>query len=279
MRFVFPIENKMADELYKLNREGFGGYFPIGLNNCYHGGIHLDGKHPIVAIADGTVIAYRYRKKYIEQENSGKTYRYTNGFVLIRHEYTSPRGQKLVFFSLYNHLCPWEEFSEEQKKHLPALFTKPGFKITATSLNVRSSMDSSGEGNIIATGKLYKGDEVIASAVDERWAKKDGAEEYFVHKGYAEPVQITAEPAFDEIVAANIPVKAGAIVGYTGLLEFKGIPEGQTTCHIEVFAGDDTKAFVENLKKDGENKPTMLHISAGAVLCARKKSIQTRPHW
>jgi hypothetical protein len=55
------------------------------------------------------------------------------------------------------------------------------------------------------------------------------------------------------------------------LLEFKGIPEGQTTCHIEVFAGDDTKAFVENLKKDGENKPTMLHISAGAVLCAREK--------
>jgi len=33
MRFVFPIENKTADELYKLNRKGFGGYFPIGLRS------------------------------------------------------------------------------------------------------------------------------------------------------------------------------------------------------------------------------------------------------
>jgi hypothetical protein len=271
MKFVYPIEKKSPEELYKLNREGFGGYFPIGLNNCYHGGIHLDGKHPIVAIADGTVIAYRYRKKYIEQENSGKKFRYTNGFVLIRHEYTSPKGQKLVFFSLYNHLCPWEEFSEEQKKRRPALFTKPGFKVTASALNVRSSMDSSGDGNIIAVSKLSKGDEVIASAVDEQWAKKDGVDEYFVHKGYTEPVEITAEPSFDEIVATNISVKAGALVGYTGLLEFKSIPEGQTTCHIEVFAGDDAVPFFQNLKKDGEKKPTMFQVSAGAILRIREK--------
>jgi hypothetical protein len=72
MRFVYPIENKTAEELYTLNREGFGGYFPIGLNNSYHGGIHVDGDHPVVAIADGTVIAYRYRRKYIEQEKAEK---------------------------------------------------------------------------------------------------------------------------------------------------------------------------------------------------------------
>lgn len=34
MKFVYPIDKKSAEELYKLNREGFGGYFPIGLNNC-----------------------------------------------------------------------------------------------------------------------------------------------------------------------------------------------------------------------------------------------------
>jgi len=271
VKFVYPIENKSAEELYKLNREGFGGYFPIGLNNCYHGGIHLDGKHPIVAIADGTVIAYRYRKKYIEQENSGKTYRYTNGFVLIRQEYTSPKGQKLVFFSLYNHLCPWEEFSEEQKKRLPALFTKPGFKVTAGSLNVRSSMDSSRDGNIIAASRLSKGDEVVAKPVDERWAKKEGVEEYFVYKGYAEPIEIIREPMFDEIVAADIPIRAGMLVGYTGLLEFRGIPEGQTTCHIEVFAGDDAVPFIQNAKKDGEKRPTMLQIKAGAIVRSREK--------
>jgi len=272
MRFVYPIENKTAEELYTLNREGFGGYFPIGLNNSYHGGIHVDGDHPVVAIADGTVIAYRYRRKYIEQENGGKVYRYSNGFVLIRHEYVSPNGQKLVFYSLYNHLRPWEEYTEEQKKRRPGIFTRPGFKVTAGSLNVRSSMDSSGEGNIIAGKKISKGDEVVARPVDDRWAKKEGVEEYFVYKGYAEAIQIVSEPTFDEIVAVNIPVKAGSLVGYTGLVEFKGIPEDQTIVHIEVFAGDDTVPFIRNEKKDGEKRPSVIQISAGAALrtCQKK---------
>lgn len=61
------------------------------------------------------------------------------------------------------------------------------------------------------------------------------------------------------------------LFGYTGLLEFKSIPEGQTTCHIEVFAGDDAVPFVQNLKKDGEKKPTMFQVSAGAILRIREK--------
>lgn len=267
MKIVFPIENKKASDLYAINRDGIGGYYPIGMNNTYHGGLHIDGNHAVVAIADGTVVAYRYNKACLEETLENKKYAYSNSFVLIRHVYTTPKGQKLTFYSHYCHLCPWEEFSEVQKKQLPELFTKSGFKITAKTLNVRSSMDSSEKAkNLLVGKKLKSGNEVVATPVDDKWAKKEGVEEYFVFKGYTTSISIPSSPAFDTIETCEIPVKAGALLGYSGKFEAEGTPEKYTTVHVEVFAGNDTEVFIKNPKKDGEKKPTQLQIAAGAQL-------------
>lgn len=273
MKFVFPIENMQAPALYARNQAGEGGYYPIGRNKMYHGGIHIEGDDTVVAIADGTLIAYRYKKKYLEEQGKLKKYQYSNCFMLIRHAYTTPNGQKLVFFSHYNHLCPWEEFSEGQKKKLPTAFSKSGYKITASSLNVRSAMDSSKD-NTIKASKLKKGDEVIATDVDGKWAKKDGVQEFFVHKKYATPISIPSAPQFDSIVACEIPVKAGDLLGYSGLFEAKGLPDDHKLVHLEVFAGDDTEDFISNKKNDGEKKPIMFQIASGATL---KKSSKKHP--
>ena len=271
MKFVFPIEGKEAEDLYALNHKGAGGFYPIGMNNAYHGGTHFEGKHAVVAICDGTVVSYRYMKKYCEETKGDKLYKYTNCFIIVRHEYETPKGQKLTFFSLFNQICPWEEFNEEQKKRRPSIFTSPGYKITASALNVRSTMDSSSDKNLIAKSRLTKGDEVIASAVDDKWAKKEGVEEYFVYKGYSEAVSITSDPHLDEIVSVSIPVKAGTLLGYCGMYDQSGVPENYYAVHVEVFAGDDTVPFVQNSKKDGEKKPTMLQIATETVLKSKEK--------
>lgn len=266
MKFVFPIENMGAKSLYARNQAGRGGFYPIGRNKMYHGGIHIEGDYNVVAITDGTLIAYRYKKKYCEDERKGKKYRYSNCFVLIRHEYKTPNGQPIVFFSHYNHLCPWEEFNEEQNKRLPAPFSKPGFKITSAGLRARSAPDTIKK-NVLSTVTLSKGDEVVASPIDNFWAKKDGEEVYFAYSGFADPITIQSDQLqLDAIATCEIPIKAGDLLGYTGCYEDKRIPENHKIVHIEVFAGDDTVDLVNNKKKDGEKNSIVFQVASGATL-------------
>lgn len=267
MKFVYPINEKTAEEHYRINREGQGGFYPLGVNNTYHGGMHFDGDHSVVAIADGTIIAYRYNKKYIEEETGGVTHKYSNCFVLIRHKYKTPKGQEVVFFSHYNHLCPWDEFNATQKNTLPHIVSKPGYEITATNLSVRTGPSLSHpkvEGKVLGNGE-----KVVATAVDDKWAKIEGAEEYFHYKDYSRPQQITEPPELDQLTVCEIPVKAGTLIGYTGLYENRCTGRGYKTVHVEVFAGDDAEEFIKNPKGDG--KKSQLLINEGAELYYRDK--------
>lgn len=78
------------------------GFYPIGANGLWHGGIHFDGKTGnalkqdvgIRAIADGEVVAYRLDSKYPELEYQDKrSALYSTGFVLIRHKLQLPPPQ------------------------------------------------------------------------------------------------------------------------------------------------------------------------------------------
>ncbi|MGF6605491.1 hypothetical protein OKW45_000391 [Paraburkholderia sp. WSM4175] len=78
-----------------------GGFYPLGLNGMYHGGIHFDagtgGKlkqgDGVRAIADGEVVAYRLDSTYPEltYPTTPPQYAlYSTGFVLIRHKLVLP---------------------------------------------------------------------------------------------------------------------------------------------------------------------------------------------
>lgn len=78
------------------------GFYPLGANGLWHGGIHFDGKTGnalkqdvgIRAIADGEVVAYRLDSKYPELEYKDKrSALYSTGFVLIRHKLQLPPPQ------------------------------------------------------------------------------------------------------------------------------------------------------------------------------------------
>lgn len=145
---AFPFAGKDAAAHYALNEGGTGGYFPIGSNRFWHGGIHLDVENePVRAIADGDVVAYRINKKPLDVTLGKETLPMSNGFVLIRHEKKTPKEQVIEFFSLYMHLLPLESYTEEQKKAPPSLFKTHTFNVATTEdgrgLNVRSAADKS----------------------------------------------------------------------------------------------------------------------------------------
>jgi predicted chitinase len=110
------------------------GFYPLGANGIWHGGIHFDGAtgkilkqdDGVRAIADGEVVAYRLDSKYpVLKYQDGKSCMYSTGFVLVRHKLVMPPApvngsdsaggagaseDKLTFFSLYMHLLDWSGF-------------------------------------------------------------------------------------------------------------------------------------------------------------------------
>ncbi|RQP96551.1 hypothetical protein [Burkholderia stagnalis] len=75
------------------------GFYPLGANGMWHGGIHFDQNTGVPlkqgggirAIADGEVVAYRLDSKYPEQDyQDGRHALYSTGFVLVRHRLQLP---------------------------------------------------------------------------------------------------------------------------------------------------------------------------------------------
>jgi len=149
-----------------------GGYYLLGANNYWHGGIHItDDKflqhkkeHPVRCMMDGTVIAYRLNKQYPTQKwlptsnLPAKDLKFSNGFCLVKHEYESPANQQegeqngktntLTFYSLYMHLADYSTYAAETESALKTI------AITKDS-NARNAGDIAN-----VTGKLKQGSTV-----------------------------------------------------------------------------------------------------------------------
>jgi murein DD-endopeptidase MepM/ murein hydrolase activator NlpD len=76
---------KIAEDLHRaVEVDSYGGYYPLGANNFWHGGVHLPTPEGTVlhAPCDGTIVAVRLAST----EASGTwTFGHTS-FILIRHE-------------------------------------------------------------------------------------------------------------------------------------------------------------------------------------------------
>lgn len=100
MNFLFPVGDQglSSDAYYRALAEAKDGFYPIGKNRLWHGGIHID-KNVIDAlkaneidhmpevkcIADGEVIAYRINDTYSSIDYDDRVSFYSSGFVLVRH--------------------------------------------------------------------------------------------------------------------------------------------------------------------------------------------------
>ncbi len=109
---IGPLVDPAQAPLYcdQNERKGRGGYFPIGSNRTWHGGIHLrpGKKSAVYAIADGVIVAARCPEVddalEAERKKDPKRALPSRNFVLVRHEVKIGDAKK-VFYSLVMHLA------------------------------------------------------------------------------------------------------------------------------------------------------------------------------
>lgn len=122
-----------------------GGYYPLGRNGFWHGGVHFDaGTAGIVGIdqthvrciADGEVVAYRIDSQYplstlYKPDNTSIQAPFATGFVLVRHSLQAPKIEgsdaappELTFYSLYMHLLHWAAYQENDTLARPAFWPR-----------------------------------------------------------------------------------------------------------------------------------------------------------
>lgn len=90
---------------------------PQGEVHRWHGGVHLHGGgEPIRAIADGTVVAFRFAA---QRETYGTLGDYDTSFVLLRHETQTGENTPMVFYSLYMHLANQGDLAADRLSQLP----------------------------------------------------------------------------------------------------------------------------------------------------------------
>ncbi|WP_397449499.1 calcium-binding protein [Pseudomonas sp. NA-150] len=140
--FKFPIrkadgsEFKDAEQLHTALEAETSGFYLLGKNRFWHGGVHISDQsapqcvydEPVRCIADGEVVAYRLNRDYLESQVGDVQMKYSTSFCLVRHTYESPpnpdegpnQDQKnsLTFYSLYMHLLPFERYPDANPNHI-----------------------------------------------------------------------------------------------------------------------------------------------------------------
>lgn len=128
-----------------------GGYYPIGKNGLWHGGVHFDSgtaasldQSAIRCIADGEVVAYRIDDTYKKSNFSSGEKLFSTGFVLVRHKLELPKLNEqanatntpteqpsLIFYSLYMHLLDWASYTKENAPTPPNFLNKAVYSVKA----------------------------------------------------------------------------------------------------------------------------------------------------
>ncbi|MBP5943943.1 hypothetical protein ICA15_12765 [Pseudomonas sp. P116] len=180
------------------------GYYPLGSNGLWHGGVHFDEASGLVSaqsevrcIADGQVVAYRIDDTYPATVYTDRTAFASTGFVLIKHvlEVPSPpappagaggppppapaAGPILTFYSLYMHLLDMDGYRTKTPiLERPSYWVNGGYQVKADvkdpveGLNVRAGLPGTTDyTNILTT--LPRGTTVTTggASTDGKWLK------------------------------------------------------------------------------------------------------------
>lgn len=157
---IFPIQDVTSEEqLFGANETGADGFFPVGDNGFWHGGVHLRTTKPLIAIRDGALVAYRVNKAPLVAEVGGVRMEYSTGFVLLRHEVQTPLGHKATFYSLLMHMLPWLAYRNNPSLIPPRFLAERHPKTIKTDrdgrgVNVRSDASATTLVGVIPRGAM-----------------------------------------------------------------------------------------------------------------------------
>lgn len=139
-------------QYYDALAKAESGYYPIGRNGLWHGGVHFDkgtanllDQTAVHCIADGEVVAYRIDSRYPTATFTSGVKTYSKGFVLVRHRLEVPQPPalagvatpatpsalqpSLTFYSLYMHLLDWEGYSKPGAPTPPDFFGETVYSV------------------------------------------------------------------------------------------------------------------------------------------------------
>jgi hypothetical protein len=280
-----------------------GGFYPIGGNGLWHGGIHLDkgtseafDQSRISCMTHGEVVAYRVDEEYpVSTYNGTPPFQirapFSTAFVLVKHtlqakvpateDASKPKPPALTIYSLYMHLKCWKDYRQDEKLERPAFWGAGRYTVNTRSneLNVRGEARS----NAPVVGKLTKGsqirasgegaflklEEVISGNTEPVLApNEDGVLPGYVSSSFLTP---KAQPkTIGTVVLLNppVPIKAGDLIGHVGKYQNQSDGSPQELLHLEVFSCEDVPAFICKSRTWAQNlqddEKTLLKVHAGA---------------
>ena len=247
------VENAYAH----VERGGRGGWYPVGANTLWHGGVHLrpapddpDAPRAVRACLPGRVVAARLGAGAEGEGPFG-----SRNFVVVRHEMPAPPSdggtegatppepggaEPGVFYSLYMHLAALAD-----DRSGPAR-ASADLEVTASTLNLRTSPETQGDQNKAAGGPAPRGTRVTPLATPPapeangfRWVRAHlpgGAVDAFAHGDHLAPPggAVTAEsvswlraPAPEEMVTTGPRnVRSSPRVDPSSLLLSEPVPAG-----------------------------------------------------
>lgn len=279
------------------------GFYPIGGNGLWHGGMHLDkgtsdafDQSRINCMTHGEVVAYRVDEEYPVSTYAGRPplqirAPFSTGFVLVRHtlqakasataDASKPKPPELTIYSLYMHLKCWKDYRQDEKLERPAFWGSGVYTVDTRSgeLNVRAEA----RGNALIVGKLSKGTQIRASGEGALLKleqvisgnnepaltpRKDGSLPGYVSSSYltaqSQPKTMGAVVLLDP----PVPIKAGDLIGHAGKYQNQNDGSPQDLLHLEVFSCEDVPRFISESRTWAQNLPeeekTLLKVHAGA---------------
>lgn len=232
-----------AEVLYQNNETGGGGYYPIGLNQNWHGGIHLAAPvgTEVHAMFDGILVAARFGHKM--SRYGVNTPLGSNNFVVLRHDVPMPKSKPLRVFSLYMHLGPMEIDA-----------AAPAYEWLRQTFRVYKSEEDE-ERPALDMGEPAEGEEELEPVreevhdsykpiIDEEHVSEDEVKP-FLEVGYKLSALRKGMVALFDVdpVDRQVKVKAGEVIGTVG--EFGEGGEKKPLVHVEVFADETWKKSID----------------------------------
>lgn len=272
LSFSFPVIISTDTNVKKENivsfynhteKETEGGYFPVGSNTLWHGGLHIfkDEGTDVFACMPGKVIAGR-----LAEDNALATGPFGHrNFLLLEHTVKEKKCFSLYMHLKDNPLSESDEFVKKVKWLQGA--GKKSFKITGNSRNYRSSPDSSIDTNKL--GYLNNGDtvEFVEDASPAPWKKvklSDGNEVFLnCDPRYVEDCtsagvdkDLLESLKKGDVVKIDKEIQAGDLLWKIGKYGPKDEQKGLV--HWEIFSeenlvagGDESETAIEDKKPEG----------------------------
>ncbi|MBI6682382.1 hypothetical protein YA0697_11750 [Pseudomonas viridiflava] len=200
-KWSYPLKVGTAEatdpqQYYQALAKAKDGYYPLGANGLWHGGVHFDEATGLVGdltevrcIADGEVVAYRIDEAYPKSDYGSTQAVYSTGFVLVKHRLQAPSpppagspptpaapAPSLTFFSLYMHLLDWSTYKLSPALNRPAFWSGGTWQVKASAedkafgLRVRQEpRGKPGYSNVLTV--LPRGTSVVTGEEERGWLK------------------------------------------------------------------------------------------------------------